>query len=91
MLQGSTTVYRFGKAQGAESRLENILSSENFDSQAFYDQAVKFTTNWEGYPEWGFTETMRYSVKHIAIYEARADVEDVVRVSDWLPVTGVTE
>jgi len=67
------------------------VGAENFDSQAFYDQAVKFTTNWEGYPEWGFTETVRYSVKHTAIYEARADVDDMVRVSDWLPVTGVAE
>lgn len=56
--------------------------SENFDGQAFYDRAVRFKTDWAGYPEWGFTETQRYLVKHTAIYEARADVEDVVRVSD---------
>ena len=67
------------------------MGVENFDSQAFYNEAMKFKTNWEGYPEWGFSETLRYAVKHTAIYEAKADVGDLVRVSDWLPVTGVTE
>ena len=41
---------------------------------------------WEGYyPEWSFTETKRYLVDQVMIYEWSADAGDLVGVSDWLP------
>ena len=60
---------------------------QNFDGQAFYNKAVNFTITWEGYPEWGFTQTTRYAVKHTAIYKFMAVLQSLVRVSGWLPVT----
>ena len=65
--------------------------AENFDGQAFYDAAVEYRTTspmWEGYPEgWGFTETKRYLVNDVTIYEFDADAEDMVRIiDDWLPL-----
>jgi len=62
------------------------VGAENFDGQAFYDAATGFTATYEGYPEWGFTETKRYSVDHLVIYEWSAEAEDLVRISDWLPI-----
>ena len=59
---------------------------QNFDGQAFYNKAVNFSITWEGYPEWGFTQTTRYAVKHTAIYEFHAGLQSLVRVSGWLPV-----
>jgi ABC-type branched-subunit amino acid transport system substrate-binding protein len=59
---------------------------QNFDGQAFYNKAINFTVTWEGYPEWGFTPTIRYAVKDTAIYKFMAIVQSMVRVSDWLPV-----
>jgi len=40
----------------------------------------------EGLPEWDFTDTKRYIVNAIQVYEWRAEVEDMVRMSDWLPI-----
>jgi ABC-type branched-subunit amino acid transport system substrate-binding protein len=60
---------------------------QNFNGQAFYNKAVNFSITWEGYPEWGFTPTTRYTVKHTAIYKFMAVVQSLVRVSGWLPVT----
>jgi len=67
------------------------VGAENFDGQAFYDAAVEYRTTspmWEGYPEgWGFTETKRYLVNDVTIYEFDADAEDMVRIiDDWLPL-----
>jgi len=59
---------------------------QDFDGQAFYNKAVDFAITWEGYPEWGFTPTTRYAVKHTAIYRFMAILQSPVRVSDWLPV-----
>jgi hypothetical protein len=64
------------------------VGAENFDSQAFYDAAMNYTTTgplWEGYPEWSFTETKRYLADHVMIYEWSAEAEDLVAVSGWLP------
>lgn len=67
------------------------VGAENFDGQAFYNAAVEYRTTsplWEGYPEgWGFTETKRYLVNDITIYEFNAQAEDLVRITDyWLPL-----
>lgn len=64
------------------------VGAENFDSQAFYDAAMNYETTgpmWEGYPDWSFTETKRYLVDQVMIYEWSAEAEDLVRRSDWLP------
>ena len=68
------------------------MGAENFNAQAFYNAAMKFKTEgpiWEGYPEWNFTEARKYLPTDLFVYEYSAEAEDLVRVSDWLPV--VTE
>jgi len=60
--------------------------AKSFSGQAFYDTAVNFKATLEGYPEWGFSETRRYAIGHSVILEYRADVQDVVKISDWLPL-----
>ena len=62
------------------------VGAENFDGEAFYDVAVKYKMTLEGLPEWDFTETKRYIVNAIQVYEWRAEVEDMVRMSGWLPI-----
>lgn len=88
----SGTIY-IGGFQGAYALLEILqqaiegVGAEDFDGQAFYDAAVRYKTAgaiWEGYPEWGFTETKRYLVDHVGVYEWSAEAGDMVRVSDWL-------
>jgi ABC-type branched-subunit amino acid transport system substrate-binding protein len=61
------------------------VGAKNFDGQAFYDTATGFTTTWEGYEEWGFTATKRYTWNATGIYEWSAQQEDIVRkVPGWL-------
>jgi len=63
------------------------VGAENFDGQAFYDVAVNFsTTDLDGYPEVGYADGTRWGLKHVAIYEWSAAVENLVRVGDWLPL-----
>ncbi|MBM3302557.1 MAG: hypothetical protein FJY85_21725, partial [Deltaproteobacteria bacterium] len=67
------------------------VGAENFDGQAFYNAATKYHTSgsiWEGYPEWGFSETKRNLVDNICVYKFDAQTESLVRVSDWLDATG---
>jgi len=61
------------------------VGAENLDGQAFYDAATKFETTYEGYPKWGFTETQRYGMDRVAVYEWKAEVGDLVKITDWLP------
>ena len=63
------------------------VGAENFDGQAFYNTATKFKRTYEGYPERGFTETVRHLGRQAAVYEWRADVKNLVRITDWLPET----
>lgn len=60
---------------------------ENFDGQAFYDTAQEFTWTDEGLPErgYGFSENIRYARKDFTVYEWQAEVEDLMRISGWLP------
>ena len=65
------------------------VGAKNFDGQAYYDAAINYKTTsplWEGYPEWSFGETKRYLIDHIVVDEFQADVQDLVRVSEWLPL-----
>ena len=43
------------------------------------------SATWQGYPEWGFSQTKRYLMDHNVIYEFSAEAQDLVRVTDWLP------
>jgi len=61
------------------------VGAENFDGQAYYNVAVNYEVQLEGNPLWNFTETKRYLQNDQAIYQWRADVEDLVRISEWLP------
>jgi len=71
-----------------EAAVEEV-GAENFDGRTFYDAAISFQTAWEGCPQWSFTETKRWATDHVAIYEWSAAAEDLVRITDWLPL--VTE
>jgi len=59
---------------------------ENFSGQAYYDTAVKYRVQLDGFPEWHFGETERNLMHDVAIYEWSAQKQDIVRVSDWLPL-----
>ncbi|MBM4462724.1 MAG: ABC transporter substrate-binding protein [Chloroflexi bacterium] len=68
------------------------VGAENFDGQAFYNAALEYKLSspvWEGYPQWGFTQTKRYWQDDEMIYEWSAEARDLVRISDWVPL--VTE
>ena len=60
--------------------------AENFDGTAFYNTAIKFKTQWEGYPELSFTESRRYTPEYCAIWEWSAAEQELVDVSGWVPV-----
>jgi len=62
------------------------VGAENFDGQAFYDAAVKFSLQYEGLPEYYFTDTERCLLHECAIYEWSAAAEELVRLTDWLPL-----
>ncbi|MBL7119682.1 MAG: ABC transporter substrate-binding protein [Dehalococcoidia bacterium] len=59
---------------------------EAFDGQAFYDAAAKFNMQYEGLPEYYFTDTERCLLHECAIYEWSAADEELVRLTDWLPL-----
>ena len=68
------------------------VGAENFSGQAVYDTAVNFKLNaestqlWNGMPEWSFSDTDRSCVHDVAVYKWSAQDQDLVRVSDWLPL-----
>ena len=68
------------------------VGAENFSGQAVYDTAVKFKLNaestplWNGMSEWSFSDTSRSCVHDVAVYKWSAQDQDLVRVSDWLPL-----
>lgn len=63
------------------------MGAENFDGQAFYDTAITTTIQLENLPEVTFTNTDRIGSNSMDIWEWSAAEMDLVRVSDWLPVT----
>jgi len=62
------------------------VGAQNFDGQAFYDAALDFEVQFEGYPKYQFTETERWCVHEAAMYKWSAEAEGPVRLSDWLPL-----
>jgi len=72
----------------AKQAVEKV-GAEQFDGQAFYDAALAYKTEgsfWQGYAQWGFTETRKYMVPYVHVYEWDAESKDMVCISDWLPV-----
>ena len=63
------------------------VGADNVDSHAVYDTAIDFRYTFEGFPEMGYTEGSRVSVKFGAVYEWSAEADDLVRISDWITVT----
>jgi len=59
---------------------------ENYTGQAYYDTAIKYEVQLEGFPKWYYTDTERNLMHHVAIYEWSAQEEDLIRISDWLPL-----
>jgi len=62
------------------------VGADNFDGQAFYEKAIDFKMTLEGFEQTGFTESIRYAVKHQKFYEWSAAAGNVVAVSDWRPI-----
>ena len=62
------------------------VGAENLGGQAIYDTAIKFHYTLEGFPEMGYTQTERVNHRHGTVYEWKAEANDLVKVSDWLPV-----
>lgn len=59
---------------------------ENFNSRAIYDVARSFSINVDGCPH-SYDDTKHTSNDGLAIYEIRANEDDLFRVSsDWIPV-----
>ncbi len=62
------------------------VGAESFNGQAFYDAAMDIEVNWEGYEQWEFTATKRYSWNYVGIYGWSAADQDIVRLeTDWVP------
>ncbi|MBM4462917.1 MAG: ABC transporter substrate-binding protein [Chloroflexi bacterium] len=63
------------------------VGADKFNGQAFYDTAVNFRTQWQGYEEWGFSTTKRYCINHVGLYKWSKADQDIVRlVEPWLPI-----
>lgn len=62
------------------------MGPENLDSQAIYNAAQSFTIDVDGCSH-SFNSTKRTSNDSLAIYEARAAQQDLVRADyNWIPV-----
>ncbi|MCX5999432.1 MAG: ABC transporter substrate-binding protein [Chloroflexi bacterium] len=62
--------------------------ASGYDGQAFYDAAVKFNAQYEGLPEYGFSNTGRILVHQMAVYEWSAAAEGLVRLTDFMTLSG---
>jgi len=62
------------------------VGADNFDGTAFYNTAQEFDIQWEGYPESGFSPDKRYVQDYVDIWRWSAAEQDLVRVTEWLPI-----
>jgi len=67
------------------------VGAENFDGQAFYDTAVNFSLDLEGFEEMGWTPTERRIYRYIGMYEYSQEEGDFVVLKDWVRVIETTE
>jgi ABC-type branched-subunit amino acid transport system substrate-binding protein len=64
------------------------VGAENFNGQAYLDAALSYKTTsalWAGCPEFGFSQNKRWLIDYTLVNEFKADVQEIVTVSDWLP------
>jgi len=61
------------------------VGPRNLDGQAVYNSLIKFEMQPEGEAKWSYGETKRWLEDYVAVYKWSADVQDLVRLSDWLP------
>jgi len=62
------------------------VGPQNLDSQAIYEAAQSFTLTFDGLQRHSYSETKRASLDRIAVYEVRGSEENIVRISDWIPI-----
>ena len=63
------------------------VGPENFTRQAFYETAQSFSLVVDGIETDSYSETKRNSRNSLAMYEFRAEGEDLFRITpDWIPV-----
>jgi hypothetical protein len=62
------------------------VGHENLDSQAIYEAAQSFTLTFDGLQRHSYSETKRASLDRIAVYEVSESEENIVRISDWIPI-----
>ncbi len=65
------------------------VGAENFNGQAYYNAAVKYETQWQGYPEFAFSQTDRVAAEEIEVFEWSATEEDLVVVRSFMPVVEI--
>jgi len=62
------------------------VGPENFDGEAFYNTAVDFRPDWEGFPEIGWGPTERLASRWQMIYEYSYEAGDFALVTGWVEV-----
>ncbi len=67
-------------------RAVKSVGVDKFDGTAFYDTAQTVELEWDGYEPFGFSETKRYVPDHASIWKWSAADQDLVKVTDWLPI-----
>ena len=65
--------------------IENV-GAENFNGQAYYETAISYETTLEGFATAGYTESIRWAIKHHRVYEWSSEARDLVRLSEWQPL-----
>ncbi|NQT48993.1 MAG: ABC transporter substrate-binding protein [Chloroflexi bacterium] len=67
--------------------VEDAEGPGNFTSQAFYDTAMEFSTQWDTYEMWNFTPDKRYTWNYVGIYKWSKADQDIVRlVEPWFSI-----
>ena len=62
------------------------VGAENFNGQAFYDAALKWSHTYDGFGQWTYADGKRYAMRHGKIYEFDAQLHKMVVLTDWIPV-----
>jgi len=80
----------FGMWYGCLSALAesiNTVGPQNWTSADLYDTCTNFSMTFGGCKEWNWTDTKRTAWNYLGVYEASAEVKDIVRKDPaWYPV-----
>lgn len=82
------SVYCFRAAMKLLEKAIGEVGVANVNGQALYDAALDFEVAWEGMPKWWFSPTERVMVHDVVAYRWSAQQENLIKVSDWLSLTG---